>query len=41
MTADRWKGTRDFLVRSNLLAAEADWRSAFTLDYVEKMHVTA
>ncbi len=41
MTADRWKQTRDFLVESNLLKEDADWKSAFTLSYVENLRVTA
>lgn len=41
MTEARWKATRDFLVRSSLLKDSTDWKSAFTLDYVKKLHVLA
>ena len=35
MTEERWKKTRDFLVQSNLLKAETDWRAVFTTDYIK------
>jgi NitT/TauT family transport system substrate-binding protein len=41
MTDARWKGTRDFLVRNGLLKETTDWKSAYTLDYVKNLHVTA
>jgi NitT/TauT family transport system substrate-binding protein len=41
MTEARWKSTRDFLVASNLLKEDADWKSAFTLSYVENLRIAA
>jgi NitT/TauT family transport system substrate-binding protein len=36
MTDGRWKATRDFLVRANLLKDTTDWKSAFTLAYARR-----
>jgi NitT/TauT family transport system substrate-binding protein len=41
MTDVRWKSTRDFLVRSSLLKASTDWKSAYSLDFVKNLHVVA
>jgi NitT/TauT family transport system substrate-binding protein len=41
MTDARWQKTRDFLVRAQLLKASTDWRSAYTLEFCQNMHVTA
>jgi NitT/TauT family transport system substrate-binding protein len=41
MTDDRWKVTRDFMVRQSLLKDGTDWKSAYTLDYVKNLHVMA
>jgi NitT/TauT family transport system substrate-binding protein len=41
MTDARWKVTRDFLVRSNLLRDGTDWKSAYSLDYIKNLHVIA
>jgi NitT/TauT family transport system substrate-binding protein len=41
MTDARWKVTRDFLVRSNLLKDGTDWKSAYSLDYIKNLHVIA
>jgi NitT/TauT family transport system substrate-binding protein len=40
MTEERWKKTRDFLVESNLLKADTDWKSAFTTDYIKDVKIT-
>jgi len=41
MTDVRWKATRDFLVRNDLLKDGTDWKSAYTLEYVKNLHVIA
>jgi NitT/TauT family transport system substrate-binding protein len=41
MTDARWKVTRDFLVRNDLLRESTDWRAAYTLDYVKNLRVMA
>jgi NitT/TauT family transport system substrate-binding protein len=41
MTEARWQKTRDFLVRAQLLKESTDWRSAFTTEFCQGMHVTA
>jgi NitT/TauT family transport system substrate-binding protein len=41
MTDARWKATRDFLVRNNLLHESTDWKSAYVLDDVKNLHVSA
>jgi NitT/TauT family transport system substrate-binding protein len=40
MTAERWQKTRDFLVESNLLKADTDWKGAFTTDYIKDLKIT-
>jgi NitT/TauT family transport system substrate-binding protein len=40
MTEERWRKTRDFLVQSNLLKAETDWRGVFTTDYIKDLKIT-
>jgi NitT/TauT family transport system substrate-binding protein len=41
MTEARWKVTRDFLVRAQILKDTTDWKSGFTLSYVKDLHVSA
>jgi NitT/TauT family transport system substrate-binding protein len=41
MSDARWKLTRDFLVRNNLLRDATDWKSAYTLDFVKNLRVMA
>jgi NitT/TauT family transport system substrate-binding protein len=41
MTDERWKATRDFLVRNAMLKDGTDWKSAYTLDCVKNLHVMA
>lgn len=41
MTESRWKLTRDFLVRAQILKDTTDWKSGFTLSYVKDLHVIA
>jgi NitT/TauT family transport system substrate-binding protein len=40
MTEARWRKTRDFLVQSNLLKADTDWRGVFTTDYIKGLKIT-
>jgi NitT/TauT family transport system substrate-binding protein len=40
MTEARWRKTRDFLVQSNLLKADTDWRGVFTTDYIKDLKIT-
>jgi len=40
MTEERWQKTRDFLVQSNLLKADTDWKQAFTTDYIKDLKIT-
>jgi NitT/TauT family transport system substrate-binding protein len=39
MTDERWKATYDFLVKSDLLNPAANWRSAFTTEFVKDLHI--
>ncbi|MPS25391.1 ABC transporter substrate-binding protein [Pigmentiphaga sp.] len=39
MTDARWKKTYDFMVREKLLSPKVDYRSAFTTDIVDQVHV--
>jgi NitT/TauT family transport system substrate-binding protein len=41
MTEARWKKTRDFMVGSNMLSAGADWKSAFTTQFVKGLNIIA
>jgi NitT/TauT family transport system substrate-binding protein len=41
MTDARWQKTRDFLVRAQLLKESTDWKSAYTTDFCQNMHVFA
>jgi NitT/TauT family transport system substrate-binding protein len=40
MTEDRWRKTRDFLVQSNLLKADTDWKEVFTIHYIKDLKIT-
>jgi NitT/TauT family transport system substrate-binding protein len=40
MTEERWSKTRDFLVQSNLLKADTDWKQVFTTDYIKGLKIT-
>ena len=40
MTAERWSKTRDFLVQSNLLKPETDWRQVLVTDYIKDLKIT-
>ncbi len=40
MTEDRWSKTRDFLVQSNLLKADTDWKRVLTTDYIKDLKIT-
>ncbi len=40
MTEERWQKTRNFLVQSNLLKADTDWKQAFTTDYIKDLKIT-
>lgn len=39
MTTARWQATRDFMVNQNLLPADADWKSAFTTEFVDNLRI--
>ncbi|MBU0916777.1 MAG: ABC transporter substrate-binding protein [Gammaproteobacteria bacterium] len=39
MTEARWKATRDYMVKEELLKADAPWQKAFTLDIVKQIKV--
>jgi NitT/TauT family transport system substrate-binding protein len=39
MTDARWQKTRDFLVRAQLLKDSTDWKSAYTTEFCQNMHV--
>jgi NitT/TauT family transport system substrate-binding protein len=41
MTEARWRKTRDFMVATNMLKAETDWKQGFTLKYVQAMKILA
>jgi NitT/TauT family transport system substrate-binding protein len=41
MTDTRWQKTRDFLVRAQLLKESTDWKSAYTTEFCQNMHVMA
>ena len=41
MTDARWKKTRDFLVRAQLLKDTTDWKAAYTTDIVKNLHIMA
>ncbi|MEA2945830.1 MAG: NitT/TauT family transport system substrate-binding protein [Alphaproteobacteria bacterium] len=40
MTEERWRKTAEFLVQSNLLKADTDWKQAFTTDYIKDLKIT-
>ncbi len=39
MTAARWKATRDYMVKEELLKPDTPWQQAFTLDIVKQVKV--
>ena len=39
ISAERWQKTRDFMVETNLLKADTDWRKAFNTDFVRDLRV--
>ncbi len=39
MTEDRWRATYEYMVSSDLLKAETDWKKAFTVDLVKDLNV--
>jgi NitT/TauT family transport system substrate-binding protein len=39
MTDARWKATYDFLVKADLLKASTNWKSAFTTQFVQDLHI--
>lgn len=39
MTEARWKATRDYMVKEELLKADTPWQKAFTLDIVKQIKV--
>lgn len=39
ITEARWRATYDFLVKSDLLPAATDWKSAFTTEFVKDLHI--
>lgn len=41
MTEARWKKTRDFMVRGNMLKEGTDWKQAFTTQYVKDLKILA
>jgi NitT/TauT family transport system substrate-binding protein len=41
MTEARWKKTRDFMVGTHMLAAEAPWKTAFTTQFVRGLNIVA
>jgi NitT/TauT family transport system substrate-binding protein len=40
MTDARWRATRDFLVKANLLKESVDWKKAFTTQYIDGLNIT-
>ena len=41
MTDARWKATRDFLVKADLLKPTVDYKKAFTTRFVDGLHISA
>jgi NitT/TauT family transport system substrate-binding protein len=41
MTDARWKATRDFLVKADLLKPTVDYKKAFTTRFTDGLHITA
>jgi len=41
MTDDRWKKTRDFMVRTQMLKPGTDWKMGYTTQFVKGLHVIA
>jgi NitT/TauT family transport system substrate-binding protein len=41
MSETRWKATRDLMVGTGLLKADADWKRAFTTEYIDDVRVMA
>lgn len=39
MTDARWQATRDFMVKANLLSADADWKKAYDTRFVRDLNV--
>ena len=41
MSETRWRATRDMMVSTGLLKADADWKQAFTTEYIDDVKVLA
>jgi NitT/TauT family transport system substrate-binding protein len=40
MTEERWKATDDFMVNSDLLPKDTDWRKAYTTEFVKDLKIS-